>query len=324
MLPSASQRGLPVISARLMPTSANEQADERAGVLEQHDGQLGALGGADEAPPRTALRDWDRPRACAVRSDRPSSTIATPSTPNAQIGDSSSCGSMSFSTPSYNANSEPRVNSTARRRTPRSSAPCRSRTGARPWAALRLRLPPRNSRPWLPVSATEWIDSASIDADPVITNAGELRRARCRGWRGTRRRSPGACPQSDIAHRPTPPWSRRARSCPSSITKRSTDEPRSYPSNIPDSSCTSPSTVVDTVSEAALCRGAAARPSRSGGGRRAPSAGAAPRGRRARGTTPPAPRRGRGRRTHRPRRAGPGRTCARGAGVRSRCRAPSG
>ncbi len=36
------------------------------------------------------------------------------------------------------------------------------------------RLPPSSSRPWLPESATEWIDSASIDDDPVSRKATNL------------------------------------------------------------------------------------------------------------------------------------------------------
>ena len=62
-----------------------------------------------------------------------------------------------------------------RRRTPRSTARGRTRTGAARRAALSARCPPRNSRPWLPVSATEWIASASIEAAPVIAKADELR-----------------------------------------------------------------------------------------------------------------------------------------------------
>src|SRR6185369_7762992 len=38
----------------------------------------------------------------------------------------------------------------------------------------RDRLPPNNSRAWLPESATEWIDSASIEDDPVNRNAANL------------------------------------------------------------------------------------------------------------------------------------------------------
>src|SRR5205814_1479493 len=66
---------------------------------------------------------------------------------------------------------------------------------------FRARLPPRNSSPWLPVSATEWIDSASIDADPVIANAANFETAMPRFARKAAtiaRRVPSA----DIAHGP--------------------------------------------------------------------------------------------------------------------------
>src|SRR5262249_32623631 len=59
----------------------------------------------------------------------------------------------------------------------------------------------RNSSPWLPVSATEWIDSASIDAEPVITNAANFETAMPRLARNAAmiaRRVPSA----DIAHGP--------------------------------------------------------------------------------------------------------------------------
>ena len=113
MLPIASHRGLPVISARLMPTSANNRPIERAGVLEQHDGELGALGRADEAPPRATLtarrgfaaRGAQRPGLRARSRRRARRTR--------QIGESSSCGSMSFWMPSYSANIDPSVNSTS-------------------------------------------------------------------------------------------------------------------------------------------------------------------------------------------------------------------
>ena len=36
------------------------------------------------------------------------------------------------------------------------------------------RLPPTSSSAWLPASATEWIASASIEADPVSANATNL------------------------------------------------------------------------------------------------------------------------------------------------------
>src|SRR5918912_3366346 len=38
-------------------------------------------------------------------------------------------------------------------------------------ARLVARLPPISSSPWLPESATEWMDSASIDDEPVSSHA---------------------------------------------------------------------------------------------------------------------------------------------------------
>ena len=112
MLPSASHRGLPVISARLMPMSANTRPTSAPVSSSSTTGSSGLL-------VVRMNRHHDRPSRLgvasrrAVRNDQASSTIATPSTPNAQIGDSSSCGSMSFSMPSNSANIEPRVKSTS-------------------------------------------------------------------------------------------------------------------------------------------------------------------------------------------------------------------
>ena len=50
----------------------------------------------------------------------------------------------------------------------------RSRTGARSSAARAARLPPMSSSTWLPESASEWIDSASIEREPVSRNATNL------------------------------------------------------------------------------------------------------------------------------------------------------
>src|SRR5262245_46571283 len=58
------------------------------------------------------------------------------------------------------------------------------------------------SRPWLPVSATEWIASASIDAEPVNTKAANLLSAIPRFARNAAmiaRREP-SCIESALAH----------------------------------------------------------------------------------------------------------------------------
>ncbi len=90
-----------------------QQADERAGVLEQHDRELGALGGADEPPPRAAAavghglaaRGAQRPAlehdGDAEHGERPDRRLEL------------LAGGCSLSTPSYNANIEPRVKSTS-------------------------------------------------------------------------------------------------------------------------------------------------------------------------------------------------------------------
>ena len=90
-----------------------QQADERAGVLEQHDRELGALGGADEAPPRAALaaRDGLARARCATTAPRARSPRRARRTPRPATR--ARAGSMSFSMPSYSANSEPRVKSTS-------------------------------------------------------------------------------------------------------------------------------------------------------------------------------------------------------------------
>ena len=112
--PTASQRGLPVTSARVTPTSAKAQADLGAGVLEQHDGQLGRLRGADER----ATSSCPGRAAClasftAVRSEKLSSAMAKTRMPKATSGLSTSCGWRSFSMPSYSANRPPMLNSTS-------------------------------------------------------------------------------------------------------------------------------------------------------------------------------------------------------------------
>ena len=87
-----------------------DEAGEGAGVLQQHDRQLGRLGAADERHPGLvpAARTWLL-SLTAVRSENDSSTIETTST---AIGShhhvlSSSCGWISFCTPSYTANRPP-------------------------------------------------------------------------------------------------------------------------------------------------------------------------------------------------------------------------
>src|SRR5215212_2903687 len=67
--------------------------------------------------------------------------------------------------------------------------------------ALRLRFRPRNNKPWFPVSATEWIDSASIDAEPVTAKAKNLEIAIPRLARNAAMIALRV-PSADIAHQP--------------------------------------------------------------------------------------------------------------------------
>ena len=77
-----------------------DQADQGADVLEQHDRQLGLLGPADERPPA----GWPRFTLCAswmaVRNEYGSSPIATRRMTTATPRLSTSCGWRSFSMPS--------------------------------------------------------------------------------------------------------------------------------------------------------------------------------------------------------------------------------
>ena len=52
VVPAPSQRPLPVSADMVDGEQGDHQADQRARVLEQHDGQLGLLRAADEAEPR--------------------------------------------------------------------------------------------------------------------------------------------------------------------------------------------------------------------------------------------------------------------------------
>ena len=119
--------------------------------------------------PRTRLDS-----TMAVRNEKPSNTMPNDRTAKAQMGASISCGWRIFSMPSYNANMEPTVNST---RATTKDQKYRSRPYPNGWVVVASRLarrPPRSSRAWLPVSAQEWIASASIEEAPVKANATNL------------------------------------------------------------------------------------------------------------------------------------------------------
>ncbi len=78
-VPTASQPPLSVIRVSATPNEREDQADQRAEVLQQHHRQLGRLGPADESThdrlPAHGFDSW-----IAVRKEKPSRTIATSST----------------------------------------------------------------------------------------------------------------------------------------------------------------------------------------------------------------------------------------------------
>ena len=90
-----------------------DQAEQRREVLEQHDRQLGRLGGADEAAPTTGCPGCGCDSRIAVRKEKPSSAIAASSTAigtHCQSVIGSGCWNLWYA--SYSANRPPRLNST--------------------------------------------------------------------------------------------------------------------------------------------------------------------------------------------------------------------
>ena len=98
-LPKASHRASPVTVASVIPTSAKPRPMSAPTSSSSTTGSSGLLVVRMKRHQLLRPRTFSTSRA-AVRSDVPSRTIAMPSTTNAQIGESSSCGLMSFSTPS--------------------------------------------------------------------------------------------------------------------------------------------------------------------------------------------------------------------------------
>ena len=76
------------------------EADEGADVLEQHDGQLGDLGVADEGDPPLVALDGPRLVDGGPQRERLEDDRDSPRMPTATIGLSISWGWRSFSTPS--------------------------------------------------------------------------------------------------------------------------------------------------------------------------------------------------------------------------------
>ena len=110
MLPSASHREFPVISAAVTPTTARNNPSSAPVSSSSTTGSSGLFERLmychHDAPPRPAA-------ACftAVRNDRASSTMATPRTASAIGNDSSAWGWTSLSIPSTTANNPPSENS---------------------------------------------------------------------------------------------------------------------------------------------------------------------------------------------------------------------
>ena len=105
-LPIASHSAVPVTSESVMPTSAI------ASPISAPVSSSSTTGSSAFFVVWMKLHHDARPRSGiasrrAVRSESVSSTIATPSTPNAQIGSSRCSGWMSLSIPSTMANKEP-------------------------------------------------------------------------------------------------------------------------------------------------------------------------------------------------------------------------
>ena len=98
-VPTPSHTGSPVSDRQPDPRQREDQAEQRAQVLQQHHRQLRALRLPDELPPATA--PLIRSLHDAVRSEKLSSTIATHQDGDRDGGESSSSWrARSFSMPS--------------------------------------------------------------------------------------------------------------------------------------------------------------------------------------------------------------------------------
>ena len=169
------RRALPVTIDRPTRDEGDDQADQRAGVLEQHDGSSGAFDRRMNCEPAGARprAGWTRAPRCGTRSPRARWRPAGCRWPTP--GDSSSWGCSSFSTPSKMANIEPSANSTIDdHERPEVALAAVAERVARRSAPRWARVPPSSSRTWLPVSASECTPSASIDDDRVNDEADEL------------------------------------------------------------------------------------------------------------------------------------------------------
>ena len=130
--PTASQRGLPVTWAREHADEGEHEADQGAGVLEQHDRQLGLLGAADPVQPAPGRRavglgllvGGAQGPALEHHGEQRGSRWPPAAAPPRAGGAASRC-------PRRWRTGRPSRTARGRRRTPRSSARGRSRTGGR-------------------------------------------------------------------------------------------------------------------------------------------------------------------------------------------------
>ena len=96
-VPMPSQTPSPVSQGEADAAEGEDQADERAEVLQQDDGQFGGLGAADELRPGLRCRAVWLDSLMAVRKEKPSAMIAKTRTPTGQYQCSISCGCLIFS-----------------------------------------------------------------------------------------------------------------------------------------------------------------------------------------------------------------------------------
>ena len=304
------------------PDQRDAEADERAGVFEEHHRDLRVLRGADEVPPRRVLLPH---RQGFAASGAQRQRLEHDRDAEHHVGHHRRIEVLGIA----------QLVDALGEREQRAEREQHERHHEGPEVALlteservlrgrrrRLRRPPRNSRPWFPVSATEWMASASIEADPVTANATNFAAAMPRLARNAAtiaRRVPSCI--GDVPHRGGRDPRDRAVGCREPNDRRSplvALEPSRDELRFAIGRGARPR------AGSARVRGGFARPTRIGVVRRARRVARGRHARRARGTSRRGCARDRRRRTRRSRRAGRARTCGRDGGVRSRARARSG
>jgi hypothetical protein len=163
-VPRPSQTPLPVTTVSTTPSRAKASPHSAAVSSSSTTGSSGAFARRTNAmmpaPPRAGRDSFS-----AVRSDSASITIETSSTATGSHQLSIGWGFAILPMPSYTANRPPRLNSTI---DTTKADTYRSRPKPNGCSGVGARLaprPPMSSRIWLPVSASECTDSASIDVD---------------------------------------------------------------------------------------------------------------------------------------------------------------